>query len=103
LRSQSSRRKLHLSSNILKHIRRESQRSKDNKGRTPQREQRQQRKSLSKKKRVQQESVSKQGRKNAEGDSKAKENAQSEGRSKEMMDGILEIEKEEELETEMKA
>ncbi|GJV26602.1 hypothetical protein Tco_1379297 [Tanacetum coccineum] len=49
-------------------------------------EQRQQRKSLSKKKRVQQESVSKQGRKNAKGDGKAKENAQSKGRSKEMMD-----------------
>ncbi|GKA77763.1 putative ribonuclease H-like domain-containing protein [Tanacetum coccineum] len=48
-------------------------------------EQRQQRKSLSKKKRVQQESVSKQGRKNAKGDGKAKENAQSKGRSKEMM------------------
>ncbi|GJZ83143.1 hypothetical protein Tco_0648316 [Tanacetum coccineum] len=49
-------------------------------------EQRQQRKTLSKKKRVQQESVSKQGRKNAKGDGKAKVNAQSEGRSKEMMD-----------------
>ncbi|GJU47511.1 putative ribonuclease H-like domain-containing protein, partial [Tanacetum coccineum] len=48
-------------------------------------EQRQQRKKLSKKKRVQQESVSKQGRKNAKGDGKAKENAQSKGRSKEMM------------------
>ncbi|GKE25394.1 putative reverse transcriptase domain-containing protein, partial [Tanacetum coccineum] len=49
-------------------------------------EQRQQRKSSSKKKRVQKESVSKQGRKNAKGDGKAKENAQSKGRTKEMMD-----------------
>ncbi|GKA42951.1 hypothetical protein Tco_0735611, partial [Tanacetum coccineum] len=49
-------------------------------------EQRQQRKSLSKKKKVQIESVSKQGRKNAKGDGKAKQNAQSEGRTKEMMD-----------------
>ncbi|GJX99823.1 hypothetical protein Tco_0356842, partial [Tanacetum coccineum] len=49
-------------------------------------EQRQQMKNLSKKKRVQQESVSKQGRKNAKGDGKAKENAQSKGRTKEMMD-----------------
>ncbi|GJS51736.1 hypothetical protein Tco_0625098 [Tanacetum coccineum] len=56
-------------------------------------EQRQQRKRLSKKKRVQQESVSKQGRKNAKGDGKAKENAQSEGRSKEMMDEDKENEK----------
>ncbi|GJZ44999.1 copia protein, partial [Tanacetum coccineum] len=37
----------------------------------------------SKKKRVQKESVSKQGRKNAKGDGKAQENAQSEGRTKE--------------------
>ncbi|GKA02699.1 putative ribonuclease H-like domain-containing protein [Tanacetum coccineum] len=49
-------------------------------------EQRQQRKRSSKKKRVQKESVSKQGRKNAKGDGKAKENAQSKGRTKEMMD-----------------
>ncbi|GKB82909.1 hypothetical protein Tco_0949804 [Tanacetum coccineum] len=49
-------------------------------------EQRQQRKNSSKKKRVQKESVSKQGRKNAKGDGKAKENAQSKGRTKEMMD-----------------
>ncbi|GJU48529.1 hypothetical protein Tco_1218084 [Tanacetum coccineum] len=49
-------------------------------------EQRQQRKHLSKKKKVQIESVSKQGRKNAKGDGKAEENAQSEGRTKEMMD-----------------
>ncbi|GJU81241.1 hypothetical protein Tco_1283606 [Tanacetum coccineum] len=49
-------------------------------------EQRQQRKRLSKKKKVQIESVSKQGRKNAKGDGKAKENAQSKGRTKEMMD-----------------
>ncbi|GJR51303.1 hypothetical protein Tco_1401824 [Tanacetum coccineum] len=49
-------------------------------------QQRQQRKSFSKKKRVQKESVSKQGRKNAKGDGKAKENAQSKGRTKEMMD-----------------
>ncbi|GKB53266.1 hypothetical protein Tco_0904019, partial [Tanacetum coccineum] len=44
------------------------------------------RKSFSKKHRVHKESVSKQGRKNAKGDGKAKENAQSEGRTKEMMD-----------------
>ncbi|GJR58490.1 hypothetical protein Tco_1500652 [Tanacetum coccineum] len=49
-------------------------------------EQRQQRKNSSKKQRVQKESVSKQGRKNAKGDGKAKENAQSKGRTKEMMD-----------------
>ncbi|GKA09063.1 hypothetical protein Tco_0688394, partial [Tanacetum coccineum] len=48
--------------------------------------QRQQRKSLSKKKKVQIESVSKQGRKYTKGDGKAKENAQSKGRTKEMMD-----------------
>ncbi|GJR28353.1 putative ribonuclease H-like domain-containing protein [Tanacetum coccineum] len=47
-------------------------------------EQRHQRKHLSKKKKVQIKSVSKQGRKNAKGDGKAKENAQSEGRTKEM-------------------
>ncbi|GJS18848.1 putative ribonuclease H-like domain-containing protein [Tanacetum coccineum] len=56
-------------------------------------DQRQQRKRLSKKKRVQQESVSKQGRKNAKGDGKAKENAQSEGRSKEMMNEDKDFEK----------
>ncbi|GJX00689.1 hypothetical protein Tco_0184602 [Tanacetum coccineum] len=49
-------------------------------------EQRQQRKHLSKKKKVQIDIVSKQGRKNAKGDGKAEENAQSEGRTKEMMD-----------------
>ncbi|GKC11610.1 hypothetical protein Tco_1008392, partial [Tanacetum coccineum] len=49
-------------------------------------EQRQQRKKLLKKNRVQKESVSKQGRKNAKGDGKAKENAQSEGRTRKMMD-----------------
>ncbi|GJX64978.1 hypothetical protein Tco_0299321 [Tanacetum coccineum] len=49
-------------------------------------EQRHQRKHLSKKKKVQIKSVSKQGRKNAKGDGKAKENAQSKGRTKEMMD-----------------
>ncbi|GJQ95580.1 hypothetical protein Tco_0006719 [Tanacetum coccineum] len=53
-------------------------------------EQRQQRKSLSKKKKVQIESVSKQGRKNAKGDGKAKENAQSEGRTRKMMDEVKE-------------
>ncbi|GJZ27150.1 reverse transcriptase domain-containing protein [Tanacetum coccineum] len=54
-------------------------------------EQRQQRKRLSKKKKVQIESVSKQGRKNAKGDGKAKENAQSEGRTKEY-DGYVDKE-----------
>ncbi|GJV44714.1 putative ribonuclease H-like domain-containing protein [Tanacetum coccineum] len=53
-------------------------------------EQRQQRKSLSKKKKVQIESVSKQGRKNAKGDGKSKENAQSEGRTRKVMDEVKE-------------
>ncbi|GJY82115.1 hypothetical protein Tco_0494866 [Tanacetum coccineum] len=48
-------------------------------------------KSLSKKQRVHKKSVSKQGRKNAKGDGKAKENAQSEGRTKKMMDEDKEI------------
>ncbi|GJU36286.1 hypothetical protein Tco_1184640 [Tanacetum coccineum] len=51
-------------------------------------EQSQQRKRSSKKKRVQKESVSKQGRKNAKGDGKAKENAQSEGRQEKKFEDI---------------
>ncbi|GJX09060.1 putative ribonuclease H-like domain-containing protein [Tanacetum coccineum] len=49
------------------------------------------RNSYSKKHRVHKESVSKQGRKNAKGDGKAKENAQSEGRTREMVDDEKEI------------